>query len=268
VADQSLAPSANLGEVINQQHQRTQELHQNMLHQFGDKKGQQGKTQITDDGVVVIKAKDENYAFKEMDQGVYVSDKDMKNWVLDAHGNLVRRKLTAKEEQELLESKRTLFRCNILRLNNNALTDLSTLDRSVYLTLYKPTENLTVVDVSCNRIAVIPEHFCIRYPVHTLLLHGNAVGSVEQLQRLRCLGPTLRVLTLYDNPLQHMLKRKYRMTVLCALPFLTTLDGVFVTEADRSKLHTFVELFVPRKQRGPLLKSLGQDGTLPPIGRK
>lgn len=270
-AEQSLPVGHNLGEAIKQQHQKAQD---SLLYQFGDKKGQSGKTTVTDDGVVVIKAKDENYAFREMDQAVYVSDKDMKNWVMDANGNLVRRKLTSKEEQELLESKRTLYRCNILKLNNNELVDLDNFDRSLYLTLFKPSENLTVIDFSCNRIAVLPERFCDRYPVHTLLLHGNSIRSIDQLHNLRSLASTLRTLTLYDNPVQHELKRKYRMMVLCTLPFLTTLDGVFVTDRDRSKLPTFVEMFVPPKQREALMKSIEgkpvapHASTLPPIGRR
>lgn len=269
-ADQSLQRGGpNLGDAIKQQQQQ-KAAQDSMLFQFGDKKGQQGKTTVTDDGVVVIKAKDENYAFKETDQAVYVSDKDMKNWVMDSNGNLVRRKLTAKEEQELLESKRTLYRCSILRINNNELSDLAGIDKSLYLTLYKPTENLTVVDVSCNRIASIPDRFCEKYPVHTLLLHGNNIQSIDQLQGLRALAPTLRSLTLYDNPVQHMLHRKYRMMVLCTLPFITTLDGVFITDADRAKLPTFVDMFIPKKHRDGVLRAIGiaPAATLPPIGRR
>lgn len=270
-ADQSLQPGgANLGDAIKQQQNKASQ--DSMLFQFGDKKGQQGKTTVTDDGVVVIKAKDENYAFKEIDQAVYVSDKDMKNWVMDANGNLVRRKLTAKEEQELLESKRTLYRCTILRMNNNELSDLTGIDRSLYLTLFKPMEFLTVVDLSCNRIVAIPDRFCERYPIHTLLLHGNAIQSIDQLQGLRSLAGTLRSLTLYDNPVQHTYNRKYRMMVLCTLPFITTLDGVFITDADRAKLPTFVDMFIPRKHRDGILKTIGTitntaSTALPPIGR-
>lgn len=249
-----------LGEVIRQK----AEAANSMLFQFGDKKGSNGKTQVTDDGVVVIKAKDENYAFKETDQAVYNADKDMSNWVVDANGNLVRRKLTSHEEQLLLESKRTLYRCTSLKLNNNRISSLEKFERAMYLSLFKPQLTLHVLDLSCNQLVELPVEFLSAYPIHTVLLHGNFIASIEEVKRLLALTRTLRSLTLFDNPIQRAHGRRYRMLVLSALPCLTALDDVHVTTAERQKLETFVAVFAGKKDRAWMQKSLA-NAKLPPI---
>lgn len=249
----------NLGDAIRQ---REAGFNPAVLN-FGDKGKGAGKTLVTEDGVTLIKAKDENYAFKDVDDSAIRDDKDMHNWVVDADGKLVRKKLTAKEEQDLLESKKKLYRCTSLKLNNNDMSSFDRMDRAFYLTLFRPMVNLTMVDLSCNKIASIPNGFFEQYPLHTLLLHGNLISSIDDVKRLSCLAGTLRVLSLYDNPIQRANNRKYRMMIMCALPFLSVLDDVFITAADRDKLGVFVEMFVPKKERSVVLSTIG--GRLPPI---
>ena len=84
--------AASFGDVLKQQQMN------DMKYTFGEGQGRrEGKTQVTEDGVVVIQAKDENYAFKQTDDTVYQNDTDMKNWEVGQDGNV--RKLTAREER-------------------------------------------------------------------------------------------------------------------------------------------------------------------------
>lgn len=257
--------AASFGDILKQQQMN------DMKYTFGEGQGRrEGKTQVTEDGVVVIQARDENYVFKQTDDTVYQNDADMKNWEVGQDGELVRKKLTAKEELEAVEAKRTLYRCSTLKLNNNGMTSLEQLSRALRLTLYRPAQHLAVLDLSCNALVSLPEEFGSEYPLHTLLLHQNKLTEVAEVKKLVSLSKTLRNLTLFDNPLQRNAigkcpdigTRRYRLLVQWILPFLTMLDDVRITPTDRDKLQPFMGMFLSKKERDILAAKTAPRGSV------
>lgn len=219
-----------------------------------------GKTQVTQDGFVVMRAKEETYAFKENAAGKLIAkDKDMHRFELDADGNLVERKDFVEDEAAPADAQ--LFQCTSLRFDNNVFVAnaLNSLAYFAKKTLFKPELNLVHLDISCNGIEALPSPFP-PWPLHTLLLHQNRIATLKQLNTLQALFGTLRKLTLNGNPVQEAERARYKFKVLFILPFLTNFDDNHVTPKDRDALATFEQIFVPKPQRGTTRRFL-----LPPV---
>ena len=222
------------------------------LFYFGSQSNS-GKTDVSPDGVAVIKAKDEKYAFKDTTDENMMKDKDVLEFTL-VNGELVRRELSPAEKLDRILRGRRLYRCTLLRLNNNIMSNLHELEKILPLLIYKPFATISVIDLSFNHLAQVPEE--VTYlPLHTLLLHSNRITSLNELAKLRPLAKSLRTLTLNDNPLQNVPvfktdgRQSYRLSALTQLPFLTSLDSIHVTRLEQERLSTFVQVFLPPKAR-------------------
>ncbi len=216
-----------------------------------------GKTHKTSDGLIVMRAKDETYAYKDSGEDPYAQDKEMHRWVLNADGILVERKDAKEEQNALLAAERLRFHCTSLRLNNNDLESFGNIVPITQTILYKPLENLSHLDLSVNRIAQLPDNWG-GLPIHTLLLHSNRIASLVEVKKLQSLHASLRKLTLNGNPIQETTKR-YKYTILHLLPFLLSFDDVRVTMKDRERMDIFEHIFVKPNERGTTV------GLLPPI---
>jgi Leucine-rich repeat (LRR) protein len=222
------------------------------LFYFGDRSNQ-GKTDISPDGIAVIKAKDEKYAFKDTTDTNMVTDVDVLEYTL-IDGNLVKRELSSSDIAHRLANAGRLFRCTQLRLNNNELSHLEDFRKVVSRRFFRPFATLTVLDLSFNQLAAVPEELAA-LPLHTLLLHSNKIAAMAELRKLQPLSGSLRSLTLHDNPLQCIPgfkaegRTSYRLSALTQLPFLTSLDTTHVTRQEQERVKTFVQVFLPPKQR-------------------
>ena len=212
-----------------------------------------GKSHRTDDGFVVMRAKEETYAFKEEADDPHAGDTDMHQYVLNADGVLVE-KADAKRQEQANQVEKPVYHCTTLKLNNNAFKSVLDFIPFVQAVVYKPATFLTIVDLSCNEIEILPPSF-ESLPLHTLLLHQNKISSINEVRKLQSSFQTLRKLTLNGNPIQTTTKR-YKYVILHHLPFLLSLDDVRVTLKDRERMETFEQLFVSKKERGTTTKFL------------
>jgi hypothetical protein len=231
---------------------------QDPLYYFGDRRA--AKTRKTMDNIVVIHAKDEEYAFKDE---VRKKIRPPKGYRFDAEGRLVQIRISSADRLKALENSGTLIKCTALKLNCNNIREIPQADviqGCLFAKLFRPHQYLTLVDLSGNKIAAIPQDCFDGFPIATLLLHSNQLQTMDHIKSVGALRRTLKSLTLFDNPLQRKHTKQYRSLVLCELPFLCSLDDVRVTEKERKDLVQFVEVFFPRKDRDAAKRSI-----LPPI---
>lgn len=226
---------------------------------FGDS-DKRGKTEKTRDGYFVVRAGEETYAFKdeeELEQQQRLMQRENQRYTLDENGNLVERKITAKElaAMHALDLTTRRYHCSQLKLNNNLLTTsgLASFLSVVSTMTINPFEQLTILDLSFNKLTGTPSLEGL--PLTTLLLHGNAIESLHEVTKLQALHATLRKLTLNGNPIQDRVA-KFKWAVLYELPFLQHFDDVRVTDKDRERIAVFEELFVAAKKRGSTRKFL------------
>ena len=140
---------------------------------------------------------------------------------------------------------------NSLRLNNNAIEDLSQLTEGVESVLKNPM-GLRWADLSGNEISEIPEGLGVFPDLNVLYLHGNKIESLKELKKLaEC--TSLRSVTLHGNPLEDDQKwgHYYRLYLIHKMPNLTKIDFTGVTRQDRDTAKTWAQTH--RKQLGKLL---------------
>lgn len=216
-----------------------------------------GKTEKTGDGVFVLRAGEETYAFRDEEEmqktkGVFTNDPDANKYELDADGNLVAKKQSL---IDLAAEQTKRYHCNQLKLDNNKLSSagVAALPTVLARLTVNPLINLTVIDLSFNQLTTVPA--LDAFPVHSLCLHCNAITTMKEIAKLQLLHKTLRKLTLNGNPVQERVK-KFKYAVLHTLPFLQCFDDVRVTNKDRERIAVFEELFVPKQDRGTTRKFL------------
>ena len=215
------------------------------IYFFGDRAN--SRTHVTEDGIFLIKAKDENYAFKVDLAKSLIKDKSMKRFYLGDNGELMERSMTLSEIEEV-ESTGVLMRCTTLNLSNNLFKGeaICNMPMAIATKLYRPHLTLTLLDLSCNEISTLPTSFNI-FPLRTLLLHVNKIECLEEVAKLQSIV-TLRSLTLNENPVQRLFP-KYKFRILFLLPFLTNFDGVRVCPKDKESLVVFDKLFANNRLR-------------------
>lgn len=74
----------------------------------------------------------------------------------------------------------------------------------------------------------------------SLCFRGNLVLSLQALEALKALAPTLQVLVLAENPLSEMME--YRLFVLLSLPLLERLDKEPVSSKERDEAKKSIEV--------------------------
>ncbi|XP_039297026.1 leucine-rich repeat-containing protein 51 [Nilaparvata lugens] len=125
------------------------------------------------------------------------------------------------------------YNCTALRLNNNQLVSVHGIHAVAYQLLEHP-ETLTWLDLSFNRITVVPPEITSFNALKILYLHGNQLSDLNStLRPLKCLEE-LYSLTLHGNPLEE--RKGYRARVLVNLAQLKSLDFNNVTSADRKRV--------------------------------
>ncbi|XP_046995156.1 leucine-rich repeat-containing protein 51-like [Schistocerca americana] len=123
------------------------------------------------------------------------------------------------------------YRCQALRLNNNAIASVQGLFSVARLVLEKPGQ-LTWLDLSFNQLSSLPDDLCHFLGLKILYLHGNRLSELSQALRVLSRLPQLYSLTLHGNPVQQ--RPDYRAAVLAGLPALRCLDFTNVTASERA----------------------------------
>ena len=104
---------------------------------------------------------------------------------------------------------------SMVRFNNNGLTSLAPLYRTVELILINPAA-LTWIDLSFNAVVEIGPAFKRFTNLKRLYLHSNAIDALAEVEHLQA-NRNLQCLTLHANPVQE--KKNYRVfgkkTLLC-----------------------------------------------------
>ena len=236
--------------------EREEKERANNLYCFFEGKRSDGRTTVTGDGITILKAKGETYAFKMRDGDAPTTNDDDDLSLLEADKSkawkIERMKQKMKERKALLseridwevegptgevviqsltgddlalyEEQLGLFHCGILKCNNNSLTSILHISRALKGALYRPHRFLNVVDLSSNRIAELPDDMGLLVCLTSLLLHDNKL-PLEELSKLRVFSKSLVKLTLFHNPLQDDLGAHYKAGVAAFLPTLRVLDN-------------------------------------------
>ncbi|XP_044059450.1 leucine rich repeat containing 51 isoform X1 [Siniperca chuatsi] len=116
-----------------------------------------------------------------------------------------------------------------LRLNNNSITDLHDLQKTVCHFLAEPSQ-LAWLDLSFNKISHIDQVLSELRELRVLYLHGNSIFILSEVDRLGAL-PHLHTITLHGNVIET--NKAYRNRVISALPRLKTMDFSAVTRQER-----------------------------------
>ncbi|XP_041850732.1 leucine rich repeat containing 51 isoform X2 [Melanotaenia boesemani] len=124
-------------------------------------------------------------------------------------------------------SKSKYLSCS-LRLNNNNITDLYDLQKTVSHFLSKPS-HLAWLDLSFNKLTHIDQVLCELHALRVLYLHGNSISILSEVDRLTVL-PHLHSITLHGNPVET--NKTYRYHVISVLPRLKTMDFSAVTRQE------------------------------------
>ncbi|XP_074497927.1 leucine-rich repeat-containing protein 51 [Sebastes fasciatus] len=116
-----------------------------------------------------------------------------------------------------------------LRLNNNNITDLHDLQKTVCHFLAEPSQ-LAWLDLSFNNISHIDQVLCELRELRVLYLHGNSIFILSEVDKLEAL-PHLHTITLHGNVIET--NKAYRNRVISALPRLKAMDFSAVTRQER-----------------------------------
>ncbi|KAM7399358.1 hypothetical protein PAMP_018635 [Pampus punctatissimus] len=116
-----------------------------------------------------------------------------------------------------------------LRLNNNNITDLHDLQRTISHFLAEPLQ-LAWLDLSFNNITNIEQVLCELHELRVLYLHGNSIFILSEVDKLGVL-PHLHTITLHGNVIET--NKAYRNRVISALPGLKMMDFSAVTRQER-----------------------------------
>ncbi|KAF7666053.1 hypothetical protein LDENG_00118260 [Lucifuga dentata] len=116
-----------------------------------------------------------------------------------------------------------------LRLNNNSITDLVDLQKTINHFLAEPSL-LAWLDLSFNKITHIDPVLCELGNLRVLYLHGNSIFNLSEVNRLGVL-PHLHTITLHGNVIES--NKGYRNSVIFALPRLKRMDFSVVTSQER-----------------------------------
>ncbi|XP_060836380.1 leucine-rich repeat-containing protein 51-like [Rhopalosiphum padi] len=122
------------------------------------------------------------------------------------------------------------FICGAIWLNNNYLTNLQGLNKSIEELLELPAY-LTWIDISHNEFKNIGQEFFQFQFLSILYMHGNQINDIKEVLKLKSLLK-LRTLTLHGNPISRL--TKYRSLVLFYLPQIKSLDFSLITRHERS----------------------------------
>ncbi|XP_076002196.1 leucine-rich repeat-containing protein 51 [Genypterus blacodes] len=116
-----------------------------------------------------------------------------------------------------------------LRLNNNSITDLTDLQKTINHFLAEPSQ-LAWLDLSFNKITHINPVLCELRKLLVLYLHGNSISALSEVDKLGVL-PHLHTITLHGNVIDTI--KGYRRCVVSALPQLKRMDFSVVTHQER-----------------------------------
>ncbi|XP_028429181.1 leucine-rich repeat-containing protein 51 isoform X2 [Perca flavescens] len=125
-------------------------------------------------------------------------------------------------------SEKKYLSCS-LRLNNNNISDLHDLQKTVSHFLAEPSQ-IAWLDLSFNKISHIDQVLCELRDLRVLYLHGNSIFILSEVDRLGVL-PQLHTITLHGNVIET--NKAYRNRVISALPRLKTMDFSAVTRQER-----------------------------------
>ncbi|XP_032368061.1 leucine-rich repeat-containing protein 51 isoform X1 [Etheostoma spectabile] len=125
-------------------------------------------------------------------------------------------------------SEKKYLSCS-LRLNNNNISELHDLQKTVSHFLVEPSQ-LAWLDLSFNKISHIDQVLCELRDLRVLYLHGNSIYILSEVDRLGVL-PHLHTITLHGNVIET--NKAYRNRVISALPRLKTMDFSAVTRQER-----------------------------------
>uniref|UniRef100_A0A3Q3AFJ6 Leucine-rich repeat-containing protein 51 n=1 Tax=Kryptolebias marmoratus TaxID=37003 RepID=A0A3Q3AFJ6_KRYMA len=109
-----------------------------------------------------------------------------------------------------------------LRLNNNTITELHDLQRTVSHFLAEPS-HLAWLDLSFNKISHIDQVLCELRGLRVLYLHGNSIFTLSEVDRLGVL-PHLHSITLHGNPIET--NKVYRYLLSFLVFFINTKNKV------------------------------------------
>ncbi|XP_057694613.1 leucine rich repeat containing 51 [Corythoichthys intestinalis] len=121
------------------------------------------------------------------------------------------------------------FQSGSLRLNNNHITNLYDLHKTISHFLAKPSL-LAWLDLSFNRITNIDKVLCELPQLRVLYLHGNRIFTLSEVDKLQSLSH-LHTITLHGNMIET--NKAYRNHVISALPRIKTMDFSVVTPQER-----------------------------------
>uniref|UniRef100_A0A667ZWZ6 Leucine-rich repeat-containing protein 51 n=1 Tax=Myripristis murdjan TaxID=586833 RepID=A0A667ZWZ6_9TELE len=131
--------------------------------------------------------------------------------------------------QPLKRNSEKKYLSRSLRLNNNIITDLSDLHKTLTHFLAEPSQ-LAWLDLSFNCISHIDPVLCELQQLRVLYLHGNSICNLAEVKRLGVLQ-YLHTITLHGNPIET--ERGYRSHVVSALPQLKAVDFSAVTQQEQ-----------------------------------
>ncbi|XP_068601751.1 leucine-rich repeat-containing protein 51 [Brachionichthys hirsutus] len=135
-----------------------------------------------------------------------------------------------------------------LRLNNNNVTDLYDLQKTITHFLAEPSQ-LAWLDLSFNQISHIDEVLCELSELRVLYLHGNNIFIQSEVNRLGVL-PHLHTITLHGNVIEN--NKAYRDRVIAALPRLKSMDFSAVTRQERVLANIWYHRYNRRSNKEPL----------------
>ncbi|XP_077579131.1 leucine-rich repeat-containing protein 51 isoform X2 [Stigmatopora nigra] len=121
------------------------------------------------------------------------------------------------------------FKSGSLRFNNNQITNLCDLHKTISHFLAEPSQ-LAWLDLSFNRITNIDKVLCELPHLRVLYLHGNRIFKLSEVDKLQSLSH-LHTITLHGNMIET--NKTYRNHVISVLPQLKTLDFSVVTPQER-----------------------------------
>nr|XP_057936080.1 leucine rich repeat containing 51 isoform X1 [Doryrhamphus excisus]XP_057936081.1 leucine rich repeat containing 51 isoform X1 [Doryrhamphus excisus] len=121
------------------------------------------------------------------------------------------------------------FQSGSLRLNNNNITNLYDLQKTISHFLAEPSQ-VAWLDLSFNRITNIDRVLCELPQLRVLYLHGNCIFTLSEVDKLGVLSH-LHTITLHGNIIES--NKAYRNHVIFALPGLKSMDFSVVTPQER-----------------------------------